>query len=403
MKMTRMGMLWVCAAAGVAASWQLVHAQEGAADVGAGQATVQVPTPASDYSQEASWVCRPGRKDACAIDQDRTSIAADGSLSVERWKINPEAPIDCFYVYPTVSLDPGGNSDMNIGPEERGVVAAQLARFGSQCRTFAPLYRQVTLSALRGFTSGNPIPVDRDLGYRDVLAAWRYYLENDNQGRGFVLVGHSQGSGVLRQLIAQEIDGKPIQSQLISAMLIGNNIPVPQGKDRGGAFENVPVCRANDQIGCLISYVSFRENAPPPTNSRFGRVPEPGQVAVCTNPASLSGGRGTLKAHLRRATQPGIDAAARTDPTLAKVETPFYGVPGLLSAECVQNDKGSYLAVRVEADPKDARMDDIPGDVVVNGQVVPEWGLHLVDVSIAMGNLESIMAEQSKAYLAAQN
>ena len=62
-------------------------------------------------------------------------------------------------------------------------------------------------------------------------------------------------------------------------------------------------------------------------------------------------------------------------------------VPGLLSAACVQNDKGSYLEVTVHGDPRDPRTDDIVGDVMTNGQLQPTWGLHLIDVNLAMGNL----------------
>ena len=72
--------------------------------------------------------------DACAVDLTTTVVAADGTLTREAWKANPNAPIDCFYVYPTVSTDTGGNSDMEPGPEENGVVRAQLARFASQCK-----------------------------------------------------------------------------------------------------------------------------------------------------------------------------------------------------------------------------------------------------------------------------
>jgi hypothetical protein len=78
--------------------------------------------------------------------------------------------------------------------------------------------------------------VDRALGYNDVVDAWKYYLEHDNQGRGVVLIGHSQGSGVLTQLIKNEIDGKPIQERLVSALLLGTSLPVPKGRDTGGAF-----------------------------------------------------------------------------------------------------------------------------------------------------------------------
>ena len=104
----------------------------------------------NDYSKPESWLCRPGRTDdACAIDLTTTVVAADGAMTKETWTGNPKAAIDCFYVYPTVSADQGELSDMVAGNEERNVIRQQFARFGSQCRTFAPLYRQVTLGGLR--------------------------------------------------------------------------------------------------------------------------------------------------------------------------------------------------------------------------------------------------------------
>src|SRR5262249_3407438 len=168
----------------------------------------------NDYSKGETWLCRPDRQDACAAELTTTIVAANGKLTEEKWQANPKAPIDCFYVYPTVSGDPTPNSDMNTGPEERSVVQHQFARFGSQCRPYAPLYRQVTLTALRSIMSGKPMAADRALAYNDVLDAWKYYLEHDNQGRGVVLIGHSQGSSVLIQLIKNEIDGKPVQDRI---------------------------------------------------------------------------------------------------------------------------------------------------------------------------------------------
>ena len=264
------------------------------------------PAPAAaqaknDYSNAETWLCRPGREDACAVDLTTTVVAANGKLTEEKWKANPNAPIDCFYVYPTVSTDPTPNSDMNAGPEELRVVQHQFVRFGSQCRPYAPLYRQVTLTALRANLSGRPMAPDRALGYNDVLDAWKYYLEHDNQGRGVVLIGHSQGSGVLTQLIRNEIDGKAVQQRLISALLLGTSVAVPKTKDVGGSFRQVPVCRSASQTGCVIAYASFRSNVPPPANSRFGRVREEGMTAVCANPAALGGGSGPRRRAVRRA------------------------------------------------------------------------------------------------------
>ncbi len=361
------------------------------------------PSPAkNDYSKSETWLCRPGRQDACATDLTTTIIAVNGKLTREPWTANPKAPIDCFYVYPTVSNDPTPNSDMIAGSEETGVIRAQFARFGSQCRVYAPLYRQVTLTALRAGIAGTPMAVDRVLGYNDVLDAWNYYLEHDNNGRGVVLIGHSQGSSVLMQLIRSEIDGKPVQSRIVSAMLLGWNLPVPRGKDVGGAFQHLPLCRSGKQTGCVITYASFRSNVPPPANSRFGRVPGENMVSGCTNPAALAGGSGQLHSYLSSRGSIVSGAAAEPRPWVTPaqpINTPFVSVPGLLTAECVSNEKGSYLEITVRGDTSDPRTDDIAGDVVVNGQVQADWGLHLIDVNLAMGNLVDIVGQQSKAYL----
>lgn len=364
--------------------------------------TQPAPPPKNDYGKGESWLCRPGRQDACAVDLTTTIVAASGKLTEEKWTANPNAPIDCFYVYPTVSNDTTPNSDMNPGPEERSVIQHQFARFGSQCRVYAPLYRQVTLTALRAGMSGKPMAVDRTLAYNDVLDAWNHYLANDNQGRGVVLIGHSQGSGVLMQLIRSEIDGKPIQDRVVSALLLGMNVAVPKGRDVGGTFKKMPLCHSANQTGCVISYVTFRETVPPPANSLFGRVPGEGMEVACTNPAALGGVRGELHAYLGSGRSAG-SSAAEPKPwvTPAKpITTPFVSLPGLLTSECVSNEKGSYLAVRVHGDPKDPRTDDIVGDIMVAGQVQANWGLHLIDVQIAMGNLIDIVGQQSKAYLA---
>jgi hypothetical protein len=362
----------------------------------------QASAPADDYANPDIWLCRPGRQDACAVPQDATIVAVDGTFTHEAFHPAKNPPIDCFYVYPTVSTETTGNSDLQINGPEKSVVNAQFARFASRCRLYAPMYRQVTLTALRAMIAGKPIPVDRELGYNDVLAAWNYYLAHDNKGRGFVLVGHSQGSGVLTQLIKNEIDGKPIQSQLISAILMGTSLPVPKGADVGGAFKHIPVCRTAGQIGCVIAYADFRATSPPPANSRFGKAPE-GMQAVCANPAALSGGSGALDAYLSpgRITT-GADAVpeafAWTEPAKA-IDTPFVKVPGLLSAECVVDEHGSYLAVSLHPTPGGARVNDISGDVVVNGQVLQDWGLHLIDANLTMGNLMAVVADETKTYL----
>ena len=366
--------------------------------------SAQMPAP-NDYSNAENWLCRHGRAaDACAIDLTTTIVAPDGTMTRVTFRADPNAPVDCFYVYPTVSTDKSGNSDMVADPAERNVVRQQFARFGSQCRTFAPMYRQVTLVGLRNaMMGGGRLSLDQGPGYTDVRDAWNHYLKNDNNGRGVVLVGHSQGAMVLTRLIADEIDGKPVQSRLVTAILMGTSVPVPRGKDVGGAFKNIPLCRSAEQVGCLITFATFRSTVPPPANTLFGRVAGDGMEAACTNPAALGGGRGELRAYLTG--QGSLIASGATQKhqwakDAAAVETPFVSVPGLLTAECASNEHANYLRITVNADPNDPRADDIPGDLGMAGKPLANWGLHLVDVNLTMGNLLDVVSRQSKAYLA---
>jgi hypothetical protein len=358
----------------------------------------------NDYSKAENWLCRPDKpNDACAVDLTTTVVAPTGALTRETFTANPKAPIDCFYVYPTVSSDATPTSDMSIDPAEQNVIRQQFARFGSQCRTFAPMYRQVTLTGLRtAMAGGGRLALDQGPGYSDVLDAWNHYLKHDNNGRGVVLVGHSQGAMVLTRLIAEEIDSKPIQSQLVSAILMGTNVAVPKGKDVGGAFKSIPVCRSAGQTGCLISFVTFRSTIPPPANTLFGRVAGEGMEAACTNPAALKGGSGQLRAYLTGQGSLIASSAGQKHQWVkdgAAVETPFVSVPGLLSAECASNEHANFLKITVNADPNDPRADDIPGDLGMVGKPQANWGLHLVDVNLTIGNLLEIVGQQSKAYL----
>jgi len=358
------------------------------------------PAAAPDYTQDAAWLCRPGRTDACSTNQDVTVIQANGKRKIEKFKPAPGPQFDCFYVYPTVSNDPTPNSDMNPGLEEKLVAASQAARFASKCRVFAPLYRQVTLTALKAFLTGQPVTLDRDMPLADVTAAWNDYLTRDNKGRGVVLIGHSQGSNVLKALVAQSIEGQPdVRHHIVSVMLLGTNFAVPAGKDVGGDFKRLPLCHNNSQFGCVVTYVTFRADSPPPANSRFGKVPDAGMVAACTNPAALAGGKAEADA-IFGAKGAGADSAPMGPWTAdnAPVTTNFVKVPGLISTECVSKDGFNYLAATVNADPKDPRTDTIVGDVVVGGVTLKDWGLHLLDMPIAMGDLVELADHQAAAW-----
>ena len=363
----------------------------------AAQKPVIMPGPAPDYARPDHWLCRPGNMTACTTRLDATVIAADGSLRVKPWKPAADPPIDCFYVYPTASLDPASNSDLVPGrDEEIAIVQAQFARFGSVCRLFAPMYRSRTATALRGQMP----PGDAQMAYADVANAWDYYLAHDNHGRGVVFVAHSQGSGILRRLIAERIDGKPEQRLLVSALLAGTNLGVPAGKNVGGEFKSIPLCRKLGQTGCVIALNSYRRSAPPPSNAVLGGARKDGLVNACVNPAALAGGEARLDAYLRTtwSLAPNATPIAWTTPA-RHIDTDFVQLPGLLGGECLSDANGSYLAIAVHGDPAPARAQDFQGDVIgSDGKIMHEWGLHMLDIDLVMGDLLHVVSEQAKAW-----
>jgi hypothetical protein len=347
------------------------------------------------YSNPAHWLCRadvPGPQNVCVGDLSVTSVAPDGKLAVQHESSAPHAPVDCFYVYPTVDSGPGANEDIDAPhPAEISVARTQAAPFGSLCNMFAPLYRQATLRSL--FSATNRA-TSAGLAYGDVQDAFRYYLGHLNQGRPFILLGHSQGSGVLTQLMSQMIDPNPaLRRQMISAIVPGWPIQVPVGGDVGGTFATIRACRSATQINCVIGYSSFRATSPPPDNSLFGRSIGPGMQDLCTNPASLAGGSGPLVTmfDINPADGPFAQRSSLAwAPGTAlppQITTPYVALPQLVASQCADTGKFSYLALTINSTPG-PRAQNIPGDLT------PPWGTHIVDVNVAQGNLIDTVRQQ---------
>jgi hypothetical protein len=316
------------------------------------------------------WLCRPGlRANPCEGDLDTTIVAADGTRSREAFRPARDPVFDCFYVYPTVSDASGTNAPLRVTPELERVVRAQAALFGRECRVFAPVYRQLTLL---GLVTGSFADQDaRDLAQADVVDAWHQYLERWNDGRPFLLLGHSQGTFALTTLVAEEIDDDPaLRDRMVSAMLLGGAVTVLPGESSGGVFDNVPACGNPTQTGCVVAYNTFVQT--PPNPSLFGRAGE-GQQVLCVNPAAPAGGSASLTPYV-------------------PVESPDGRVTGFtayedaVTARCREDDGASWLDIRAG--------DRLPDEVTASA-TGSAWGLHQADVNIALGDLVDLAADQA--------
>jgi hypothetical protein len=349
----------------------------------------QVPAPAvPDYTKDSSWLCLPGRADVCSTPLATTALNPNGYGSTGQSAVAKDPPVDCFYVYPTVSRDQGLNSDLNPS-EEKGAAQSQFARFASVCRPFAPIYRQMTLAAVLAYSAGGNIDQAVALAYRDVVSAWRNYIGTRNGGRPFVLIGHSQGSLMLQQLIANEIEkNPPLAARMKLAILPGFNVLVPQGKLVGGTFKSTPLCSREGETGCVISWVSFREKNAPPAGAIFGVADKPGMTVGCVNPAR-PGARDwvPLDSYWYARSSLPVPGGPIQWSSDGPPPSPYLRTEGLVSAKCVNDGQRGYLWIRTNADPKDRRTDRIGGEVAVLGMFLPGWGMHLADMSEAQGDL----------------
>ena len=354
---------------------------------------------AAASSAKTVWLCKPGqRPDPCTPGLSTTVYSPTlQRLGVEQPRQDPRPAIDCFYVYPTVSGQPTGNSNLVVDPVERSIALYQAARYSQYCRVFAPMYRQVTLAGIgQGIPASKPSPA---LALADVKRAFASYLKQYNHGRGFVLIGHSQGASMLRLLIQREIDRKPsVRKLLVSAILMGGNVLVKRGKDVGGDFQHVPACRSATQLGCVIAFSTFDQ--PVPTPSLFGRpdsvfgIKVPADTAVlCTNPAALGGGSGLLDPIFpSRPFDPqsvlslGIKLLGVTQPTPPTV---WSTEPGAYSASCSSGNDANVLEISA-----------VGGAKTPSPSPTPAWGLHLVDANVALGNLIAIVKSEANAFVA---
>jgi hypothetical protein len=396
------------------------------------------------------WLCRPGlpnnpcNQDAAGnpqragpsftnryptggdVDLGATRVAA-GISSPEPYATPSGPAVDCFYVYPTVDVEPNPRRRVGSEPpvpqdQHMATTLLQASRFARQCRIFAPVYRQATLSELAIAIATGTEP-DFRAGLMDVEQAWLDYWDNHNvdlatgRRRGVVLIGHSQGAANLIRVAQEHIDGNPaMQDRIVSALLMGSPVTVPLdrpdggGGDPGTTFQHLPACQrpsAADPVpvGCVVSYSAFAQDGDdtPVEGALFGRSTSPGHKALCVNPAALlSGSPGAttpIDAYLgtRR-----LFSASALDPTgalgslvagyvVADHPSGYSHYPDTFAGQCrfVEDAGGNWSWLNVTG-----------GDALLPpGASTSTLGLHNPELNLTHGNLAALVAAQTEAWL----
>ncbi|MBA2346787.1 MAG: DUF3089 domain-containing protein [Solirubrobacterales bacterium] len=340
---------------------------------------------------EVRWLCTPAASaDPCRGDLTTRVTAPDGSSRVERVEAARNPAVDCFYVYPTVSNQLATNATQVADPEVGSIATYQAQRFSTRCRIWAPLYRQVSVVGVLASSQSRDVAA-YDVALGDVREAFRQFLRETDGRRGFVLLGHSQGSRMLRALIRRDIDPDPaLRKRLVSAIIPGANATT---KD----FSRVGACEEPGQTGCVVSYHTF--NQPPPGNARFGRTDTdpvgraldlPGGDVICTDVQKLSGADHMETLLPTAPFAPGFVSALLVqfyggNPPTA--EEPWLVPRDRYTAACAKS--GGANVLRIEPDGPVKALTPSPDAT---------WGVHLADVNLPLGNLLRIADAQISAF-----
>jgi len=281
----------------------------------------------------------------------------------------PEKTVDVIFLYPTVygtmteaSEDMAYIDDMSMRIGAALSAATQASVFAESCNLFIPYYRQFTVDALLDMDANYPQLMEYCVR-QDIYRMLDYYFKYENQGRPFLLAGHSQGSLWLTYVLEDYMAKHPEYLEtMVAAYVIGYSV-TEEYLERN---PHLKFAEGADDTGVIISY-----NTEGPGNAdQFNCVVREGAIAI--NPINWK----------RDKTYAPVDENAgslRSEGELG---------PGIADAR-VDPERGVVICESVEAVPElQEAMAEYFG---------PE-SYHLQDYSLYYGNLQKNVADRIAAF-----
>lgn len=193
------------------------------------------------------------------------------------WRVGENKPADLFIVCPTVDLGTGGNKNMSLTDNEAkknfyGALNMERGIYEQHCRMYAPYYRQAVLADYD--LPANEAEPYFNLAYKDVRAAFVYYMQHENNGRPFVLAGFSQGAEMCLRLLKEFGNEDFVKNNMVACYAIGWRFTPQEEKQ----YPYIRPAQSADDLGTVIM---FNSEAPEVTSSLM--VPH-GEKSFCINP-----------------------------------------------------------------------------------------------------------------------
>lgn len=292
----------------------------------------QAAPPVPDYSLTSSWAARPDNPGASAA---VPSGASKGSKLKN---------VDVFYIHPTTYRTPDrwnqdiADSTVNAWTDV-SVIRRQAGVFNGCCRIYAPRYRQASFLATKDRLMQGDGGKAYALAYSDVERAFDHFIKEENNGRTFIIVGHSQGAEMALRLLRNRIDGQVLEKQLVAAYVIGLDVTAGMF---GRAFKSLKPCNKPTQTSCVLAWNAvtldadlraLRGFAGSRYLHEFGT--EEGRTPLCINPLTFDREKPVALSSASKGAVPG-GAGEGTMQALVK---------GKVAAEC----KDGFLVANVDS------------------------------------------------------
>ena len=323
----------------------------------------------TDLSDEGAQTLEFSRESGDgAADEGASAVDYSDPSNWSYFGVGEDKDVDLFLVGPTVdTLDEENMSLENDVMKKYFAGALEMERglYEESARMYAPYYRQM---ALGGYSLEDTAEKNRRLqfGYQDVSDAFKYYLENENNGRPIILAGFSQGSDMVYRLLEEYFGDEEMQKKLVAVYAIGWACTEDMVKE----YPQIKPAQAADDLGVVIS---FDCEAPEVTETVVNPA---GQKAYCINPLNW------------KTDSTPADKSQNIGSRLMKSNGKIINEPTELCGCYIDEERGVLKVTDVSAEDYPAVLD-----------IFPEGAYHLYDYQFFFMNLKENVQNRVELYM----
>ncbi|MBE6910290.1 MAG: DUF3089 domain-containing protein [Ruminococcaceae bacterium] len=241
------------------------------------------PEAAAEPAETAPEATEPAEPEADAAEDNTQEAQAAPTVSTlpdrplvgtpvnyadkNNWALLPDEitkSADTLYLYTMAYVDTDDGAPQIAYIDNKSMREAALNDIDLNCGVFsestnvyAPFYRQSNLAAIADLTGDELLEFQMQEQRTDVYAALDYYFSHYNDGRPFILAGHSQGSIMLKLVLREYMALHPeYYERMICAYVLGYSVTTGDIS----ASPHLRFAEGADDTGVIVSWNTEGQN-----------------------------------------------------------------------------------------------------------------------------------------------